>query len=63
MMDTELYVVKGKVFEQKKGYSATTGEDIGYEKGAKMIKANYDQNRDDVLAHFIGRNIIENILA
>lgn len=62
-MDTELYVVKGKVYEQKKGYSPETGEDIGYEKGAKMIKTNYDQNPDDVLAHFIGRNIIEKILA
>ena len=63
MTNTELYVVKGKVYEQKKGYSATVGEDIGYEKGAKMIKANFDQNPDDVLAHFMGRDIIENILA
>jgi hypothetical protein len=63
MMDTELYVVKGKVYEQKKGYSAETGADIGYEKGAKMIKSYYDQNPDDVLAHFMGRNMIEAILA
>jgi hypothetical protein len=62
MMDTELYVVKGKVYQQKKGYSAEIGEDIGYEKGAKMIKSYYDQNQDDVLAHFMGRNTIEAIL-
>ncbi len=61
-MDTELYVVKGKVYEQKKGYSAQVGEDIGFEKGAKMAKANYDQNPDDAMAHFIGRDIIEAIL-
>lgn len=63
MMDTELYVVKGKVYEQKKGYSAQVGEDIGFEKGAKMVKTSYDQNSDDVMAHFIGRDIIEGILA
>jgi hypothetical protein len=63
MMDTELYVVKGKVYEQKKGYTVQVGENIGYEKGAKMVKANYDQNPDDVVAHFMGRDIIEGILA
>lgn len=63
MTNTELYVVKGKVFEQTKGYSPKVGEDIGYEKGAKMIKTNFDQNPDDILAHFMGRNIIEDILA
>ena len=63
MMDTELYVVKGKVYEQKKGYSAQIGEDIGFEKGAKMVKTNYDQNPEDVVAHFMGRDIIEGILA
>lgn len=63
MMDTELFVVKGKVYEQKKGYSAQVGENIGYEKGAKMAKANYDQNPDDAIAHFIGRDIVEGILA
>ncbi len=63
MTDIELIVVKGKVIEQKKGYSAEVGEDIGYEKGAKMIKNYYDQNQDDVLAHFMGRNLIEAILA
>ena len=28
-----------------------------------MIKTYYDQNQDDVLAHFMGRNLIEAILA
>lgn len=63
MEQKELYVVKGKVYEQKKGYSTETGEDIGYEKGAKMIKNYYDQNPDDALAHFIGRDMIEKLLA
>jgi hypothetical protein len=62
-MNTELFVVKGKVYEQKKGYSAQVGEDIGYEKAAKMVKANYDQNPDDAMAHFVGREIIEKVLA
>jgi hypothetical protein len=63
MKDTELIVVKGKVIEQPKGYTAEVGEDIGYEKGAKMIKNYYDQNQDDVLAHFMGKNMIEALLA
>jgi hypothetical protein len=63
MNNTELYVVKGKVFEQPKGYSTRVGEDIGYEKGAKMIKTHYDQNQDDIVAHYMGRDIIEGILA
>jgi hypothetical protein len=62
-MEKELIVVKGKVIEQAKGYSPNTGEDIGYEQGAKWIKNYYDQNQDDVLAHFMGRNMIEAILA
>jgi hypothetical protein len=62
-METELIVVKGKVIEQKKGFNANVGEDIGYELGAKMIKTYFDQNPDDVLAHFMGRNMIEAILA
>ena len=62
-MNTELVVVKGKVIEQSKSFTAEVGEDIGYEAGAKMIKRYFDQNNDDVLAFFLGRNIIESILA
>lgn len=62
-MDKELIVVKGKVIEQRKTYSAEVGEDIGYELGAKMIKNYFSQNQDDVLASFMGRNQIEAILA
>jgi hypothetical protein len=62
-MQKELIVVKGKVIEQRKGFNASVGEDIGYELGAKMIKTYFDQNQDDVLAHFMGRNMIEAILA
>lgn len=63
MNDTELYVVKGKVYQQKKGFSPQIGEDIGYEKGAKMIKNYHDQHSDDALAHFMGRDMLEKILA
>ncbi len=63
MLDKELIVVKGKVIEQKKAFNEKVGEDIGYELGAKMIKAYFDQNQDDVLAYFMGRNQIEAILA
>ena len=63
MMDTELYVVKGKVFQQKKGFSAEIGDNIGYDKAAKMVKNYCDQQKENVTAHFMGRNIIEAILA
>ncbi len=62
-MNTELIVVKGKVIEQKKGFHAEVGENIGYEAGAKMVKTYFDENPDDVLACFMGRNQIEAILA
>ncbi len=62
-MQKELIVVKGRVIEQKKAYVPELGEDIGFEAGAKMIKNWFDQNPDDVLAYFMGRNIVENILA
>lgn len=59
----ELIVVKGKVIEQERGYSPASGKEISYEQGAKMVKRHFDQNPDDVIAHFIGRNSIERILA
>jgi hypothetical protein len=62
-MDKELIVVKGKVIEQQKSYSPDSGKDIGYEAGAKMVKRHFDENPDDVIAHFMGRNLIEKILA
>lgn len=62
-MEKELIVVKGKVIEQEKGYHANVGKDIGFEAGAKMIKRHFDENPDDVIAHFMGKNIIEEILA
>ncbi len=62
-MNTELIVVKGKVIEQNKNYTPEVGADIGYELGAKMIKNHFDQNPDEVLAYFMGRNQIEAILA
>lgn len=62
-MNKELIVVKGKVIEQEKGYHANVGKHVGYELGAKMIKRHWDENPDDVVATFIGRNHIETILA
>jgi hypothetical protein len=62
-MSKELIVVKGRVIEQNRSFNPEVGEDIGYELGAKMIKRWHDQNPDDVLASFTGRNILESILA
>jgi hypothetical protein len=62
-MAKELIVVKGRVIEQNRSFSAEVGEDIGYEEGAKMVQRWHQQNPDDVLASFTGRNIIEQILA
>lgn len=63
-MNTQVYATKEKVCELKKAYTPETGEDIGYEKGAKMVKNYFDQNNDnEILSSFIGRNIIEDILA
>ncbi|GEO09846.1 hypothetical protein [Segetibacter aerophilus] len=62
MMNTKTYA-PNQIAEQKKGFSAHSGENIGYEKGAKMVKNYFDQNQEEVSAHFLGRNIIEAILA
>lgn len=62
-MSKELIVVKGRVIEQNRSFTPEVGEDIGYELGSKMIKRWHDQNPDDVLASFTGRNILESILA
>ncbi len=62
-MNKELIVVKGKVIEQQKSYTPEVGKEIDYETGAKMIKRSFDENPDDVMAQFTGRNVIEKILA
>jgi hypothetical protein len=49
--------------EQKLNFSCQAGEEIGYEKGAKMVKTHFDQNNEEMNHHFIGRDIIEAILA
>ena len=56
-MNSQLIVVKGKVIEQRKNFSAEVGEDIGYEEGSRMIKNFFDENPDDVMAFFMGRNM------
>lgn len=63
MINTECDVLTEKALNQEKNFSVHEGEEIGYEKGAKMVKNYYDQNGGEVLAHFIGRNMIEAILA
>ena len=62
MANTEICAVKESVVEQNKPFSAKTGEVIGYEKGAKMVKNYYDKTRNTE-SHFIGRDMIESILA
>ena len=62
-MNTQTNLATTRVAEQKKSFSTQLGENIGYEKGAKMVKNYFDQNDDEVSAHFLGRNIIEAILA
>lgn len=62
-MNTEFLEVTVKAAQQENGFSVAAGENIGYEKGAKMVKNYYDQNNDEISAHFLGRNIIEAILA
>lgn len=42
---------------------ASVGEEISHELGAKMVKDYIDANPNDVKAYYIGRNIIEEILA
>lgn len=51
-----------KVYEQQKQSTTEAGEIIGYEKGAKMIKNHFDQNKE-IVSNFIGRDTIESILA
>ncbi|HEX8356987.1 MAG TPA: hypothetical protein VF610_06240 [Segetibacter sp.] len=62
MLTKTLQVANENVSEQKKGFSSQVGENIGYEKGAKMVKNYHDQNNDQVSSHFIGRDMIEAIL-
>lgn len=61
-MNTQLYTTE-TISEQTKGFSPETGEDIGYERGAKMVKNHCDQNDGKLSTHFFGRNILEAILA
>jgi hypothetical protein len=50
---------------QKKAasYSTTVGEDIGAAEGLKMMQRYQQQNPGATTGHFIGREIIEQILA
>lgn len=44
-------------------FTATVGEEIGMELGAQFISSYRDANPDDVCAYYVGRNILEQILA
>ena len=59
MLNTKIYT-KSK---QTTNISAQAGEIIGYERGAKMVKNFYDQNQEQISENFIGKNMIEAILA
>lgn len=61
-MNTNQTLAESKVQEQKNGFSAGTSTEIGYERGAKMVKNYFDVNQN-VESHFIGREMIENLLA
>jgi hypothetical protein len=53
---------KKEALIEQEGISASTGENIGYELGAKFVK-DYCDKYNEAGAHFVGRNIIEEILA
>lgn len=56
-------MTKNEVLSQKgQRLHADVGEDIGFEMGAKMIKNYYDKYGEKV-CRFVGRNIIEQVLA
>lgn len=42
---------------------ASIGEEISHQLGAKMVKDFQDANPNEVVANFIGKNIIERILS
>lgn len=43
--------------------NANVGENIGLALGAEMISSYRQQNANDVVSYFVGRNVIEEILA
>jgi len=57
-MEKEIIVVKGKEIEQKGEYTSNSGKEISYERGAKMVKRHFDENPDDAIAHFFGKDAI-----
>ena len=62
-MNTELTVAKARVAEQKSNLYATAGEEVGYETGAKMVKNYYDKNNRTTATSFLGKDMLESILA
>ncbi len=62
MMDTKITQAGEFAVELTNEYATSTGEVIGYEKGAKMVKNYYDATHN-IKSHFIGREMIEAILS
>ena len=44
-------------------FTATAGEEIGLELGAQFISAYRKSNPTDVMSYYVGRNILEQVLA
>jgi hypothetical protein len=61
--EMKLVVINGQVIEQPANFTAAAGKDIGFEKAAKMVKRNIDANPDDVMAEFVGKDLLLKILA
>jgi hypothetical protein len=55
-------MLQKEVLIEEKKLHAGVGEHIGYELGAKMVK-DYSEKHNEFGSHFVGRNILEQILA
>lgn len=50
------------LLQEETAIQATIGENIGYEKGAKMVKDFVDAH-GETSCHFVGKNILEKLLS
>jgi hypothetical protein len=58
-----MQTVSIKTEKKVTNYSTTVGEDIGAAEGLKMIQRYQEQHPEATQGHFIGRDILEQILA
>ncbi|MFT3702847.1 MAG: hypothetical protein QM802_10770 [Agriterribacter sp.] len=49
------------ILQEEQASQVTIGKNVGYEKGAKMIKDYHDLHGEN-RCHFVGRNILEKLL-